>query len=458
MVYYTPAQKRAYAVMMSKKRSTSYKKTSYKRKPVSSVKKQSLGDKIAYNYKNYKPKGTGASIGGVLGGLAGSLFGPTGTAIGSSLGASAGNFISKITGMGDYKIQYNSLMGNSQRLLSGDAVPAVQNTHTGVRICHREFIQDVSSTTAFQNLTFNINPGLASTFPWLSAVAQNFQQYKLHGMIFSFVSTSADALNSTNTALGTVIMATNYNASAPAFQSKSQMENNEFTTSSKPSNNILHMIECDPKQTLQEGKFYIRTGALPANQDIKTYDVGLFQFGTAGSQAAAVIGELHVSYDIELMKPVDASVLDNTSGYAHYQLTSPVAANPLATAQVKLIDNIGMTINAAGTVLTFPGTCSPGQQFLVCYIVYGTSTASIVVPSVTLNSCTQEPYWNANSATTANNTGTTASVMFVNYILQIGVNANSTNKATITLSTGGTLPAGTTTGDLFITQIPGNAI
>jgi hypothetical protein len=39
-------------------------------------------------------------------------------------------------------------------------------------------------------------------FPWLSNIAQNFESYKLRGLVFEFKSMSGDALTSTNTALG----------------------------------------------------------------------------------------------------------------------------------------------------------------------------------------------------------------------------------------------------------------
>lgn len=395
---------------------------------------------------NFKP------LTSALGGIAGTfLGGPAGAAAGSSLGGLAGDLLGKITGLGDYKIQYNTLANNSVKLLSGDAVPAVQNTHTGVRICHREYITDISSSIAFSIQNYNINPGLSSTFPWLSAVAQNFQQYKLHGMIFTFVSTSADALNSTNTALGTVILGTNYNASSSNFSSKQQMENNEFTTSSKPSCNVMHMIECDPKQTLQEGKFYVRTGVLPANQDIKTYDIGNFQIATVGSQAVAVIGELHVSYDIELMKPIDLSITDQGAGLSHYYSNTNVNTSAyFGTVQANRFDNIGLTISTTG--ITFPNTLQPGQVYQV-FVWYGGTAANVATPTITLGNCTQLSIYTSGSAnilTTGGNTGST--VLAMNFTLRVSGTASIVTPVSFTFS-GGTLP-GSPVCELFVSQEP----
>ena len=62
-------------------------------------------------------------------------------------------------------------------------------------------------------------------------------------MLFEFRTMSADALNSVNTALGQVIMATDYNAANPPFGQKSEMENYEFGQSCKPSESQIHPIE-----------------------------------------------------------------------------------------------------------------------------------------------------------------------------------------------------------------------
>jgi hypothetical protein len=71
---------------------------------------------------------------------------------------------------------------------------------------------DINGSTAFTNTSFNINPSNALLFPWLSNIAANFSEYRFKNLRFCFNSTSANALNSTNTALGQVIMTTNYNA------------------------------------------------------------------------------------------------------------------------------------------------------------------------------------------------------------------------------------------------------
>jgi len=80
----------------------------------------------------------------------------------------------------------------------------------------------------------------------------------MHGMVFEFVSTSANALNSTNTALGQVICATNYNSSAAIYANIAEALNSEFSTCTKPSESVMHMIECAPAQSYNGGFYYIK--------------------------------------------------------------------------------------------------------------------------------------------------------------------------------------------------------
>jgi len=218
-----------------------------------------------------------------------------------------------VRGSGDYTID-----GNSQQ------VPQFASGRT-FRISHREYIQDVESSIGFVNSTFPLNPANAACFPWLSNIALNFQEYIVHGMVFQFVSTSADALNSTNTALGTVIMGTDYNAANLPYASKQAAENAEFTVSCRPSMSLRHAIECDPHQS-PIGELYIRTGAQPSDTDIRLYDLGRFQIATQGMQAASVnIGELWVTYQVALFKPRLFSALGRLSD-AQYIASSAVVA------------------------------------------------------------------------------------------------------------------------------------
>lgn len=60
--------------------------------------------------------------------------------------------------------------------------PSMHSTKDGFSVRHREFIQDITATQAFGGIALPINPGLPSVFPWLSQIAQNFEEWVPKGM------------------------------------------------------------------------------------------------------------------------------------------------------------------------------------------------------------------------------------------------------------------------------------
>jgi len=231
-------------------------------------------------------------------GAAGSAIGgltdiPGAGVVGGLLGRKAGDWIAKITGFGDYKVKRNSLMSSN--------IPAFGRSSTRIR--HREFVTDVTSPgAAFNSRSYMIQPANSTLFPWLSSIAGNYSEYKFHGLIFQFKTTSGSAVGSTNTSLGTVVLATQYDVLHPPFSDKQSMEAHEFCVSACPDENVIHPIECDPSQSPLD-VLYVQDSSVIETSDQRFHDFGQFQVATVGQQAAATIGELWVSYDIELLKP-----------------------------------------------------------------------------------------------------------------------------------------------------------
>lgn len=246
-------------------------------------------------------KAGGAALGSGLGGAPGG-------AIGGALGGLLNRALYSLTGFGDYKIQRNSLLEET------NGPPTVQNRGKEFVVRHREYIQDMysasgaaSSVSAFAIQGYPINPGQATTFPWLSSISLMFEQYRLDGMVFEYKSMYSDAVVTQNGSIGSVILATEYNAGAPAFPTKQAMENYEFAQSCKPSCSVLHPIECARSQSVLS-EMYVRPGTVPVGEDVKTYDFGDFYFASQGiplgaAGAAVNLGELWISYQISFMKP-----------------------------------------------------------------------------------------------------------------------------------------------------------
>jgi hypothetical protein len=204
-------------------------------------------------------------------------------------------------------------------------------------------------------------------------MASLYTQYTIHGLVFTFNSTSAVALNSTNTNLGTVVMATQYNTYDSPFRTKMEMENHEFCTSVKPSECAMHPVECKVSETPFRVHF-TRTGALSASEDERLYDWGRFSLATVGMQASAIIGELWVSYDVEFEKP---RVNNGTFGNSRHARVSNAQwnhNNPLGIIQTGVGGNMGLTVSATGAgwdTVNFDPNLT-GGRFLLNLVTDGT--------------------------------------------------------------------------------------
>lgn len=237
----------------------------------------------------------------------------------------------------------------------------------GCRIRHTEYLGDVTtSATAGQfYLAYGgpwlINPGNSDTFPWLSNIANQFEEYEFHGLMFHFRSTSTDAVssNTNNLQLGVVIGATDYNVLHPAFTSKQQMDNYEYTTSGKPSLSWDYPVECKRGSNVLNRLYVTNNLAVPAPQspDPRMYHLGQFQIATAGFQGQSVnVGELWVTYDVTLAKP-QLPTISPTAGFIPYMnhyywsttrgLTGVDATHPWGTQTASsVIDPSGTSQNA----------------------------------------------------------------------------------------------------------------
>lgn len=375
------------------------------------------------DYTMDSSKSFGHRYGGYLGSKAGEL-----------LGGLAQSAFTGITGLGDYKVQKNVFLGGN--------LPQIMNESGGggTIVRFQEYLGDIRTAANpgdFKIQSYNLNAADSYCFPFLSQIAANYEQYEIEGCVFQFKSTSADALNSTNTALGSVMLATQYDFVDPAFESKGQMLNYEFSSSCKPSENVLHMIECAPKFTTVN-RLYTLTGALPANADPRLYNLGRFHIATTGFQGADVnIGELHVTYQVRLLKPKLNVALGGTidTYYSEINQAATVYTGPLPLGNAtgiplaKTIDSLGVT--RTGTDLTLLRSITKNfYRIEVCWIA--DTAVAVTYPVVTYTNAV-----NTGSITTFPSNGVTArAVSYVGGFYTLG-NGSIPN---INFGTAGTLP------------------
>jgi len=288
-----------------------------------------------------------------------------GASLGGSKGRQSGSFIgeklSKLYGSGDYITSdstiTNSLFPKSKRNNSNVLSSFGGTGKDGVRMKHREYIVDLfaGANNTFTLQSFAINPGLSATFPFLSAIASNFEEYHVHGLVFEFVSTTSQyaAVSS----LGSVIMAAQYDAFNTAYSNKQQMENSDYSISSNPTKSMMYGFEC----AVQNNPFYyVRSST--TTQPINLTDVGTFYVAVQNTTAfplGSSLGELWISYDIEFRRPRILSSVANYS-YLHLSYAQTTAGISAFTPRIndglstQVVKSYGLFANAtwSATALT----------------------------------------------------------------------------------------------------------
>lgn len=314
-----------------------------------------------------------------------SLLNMAGAFSGNKASVRTGN--NKITGLGDYS---GGDAGGNQIMAGSVDTPITVNASSDLSgdifLSHREFLGNVTALgngsatpSAFNLNTFDINPGLTSSFPWLSQIAQNFSLYELQGCIYEYKPTSGELGSATNS-LGKVVMATEYDPDSPDFTSSVQMENYDYANACKPSEHMLHGVETAHRQRATN-LLYVRTG--PSKKDRIFTDVGRFQIATEGLPVnvpvgtLVPVGELWVTYRVRLSRAqLFGALLGNNVGNDQFVGASagtslfgstawtpstpygPLYKTPLTgTAQARLSNTIGCSVTSTalnGGVITFP--------------------------------------------------------------------------------------------------------
>ncbi len=330
------------------------------------------------------------ALGGLGGSYAGGLLGNP--ALGSAAGTGLGAIVSKWLGQGDYTVHSNSLLGSVR---ADGTIPAMHKDGQSVIVRHKEFLGEIQGSESYTvQKRYALNPGDSATFPWLAAIAGQYTEYKVRGMIFHYIPTSGFAVNSTNPALGSVMIQTSYRATEAAPASKVEMMNEYWATEARPSEPFIHPIECDPKENPFNVQ-YVRNASVASTENILMYDLGVTTVATTGCPATGnVIGDLWCTYEIELKKPKIASITTETALSAvNYSQGTLSGASIWAVTSGTVFSSIpGVTTAATGL--------SVGREvqgtYLLAITVSGAST--IGSSSVSLGSGISVKFTSATTA------------------------------------------------------------
>lgn len=300
------------------------------------------------------PKGTFASVGGLLG----------------PKGAAAGHALSTITGYGDYAVTKNTLMNQTVIGEMADQVPVFKHQGADTRVKHCEFVMDLkvpSSGADFHVVTLPIDPTDSTTFPWLASVAKKYQKYKVKGMVIGYRSTSTDYNNS-----GVVAISVNYDPAERAYATMEAILNTKFAVSTKPSTSMLAPVECDPGRSPSDGYYMKHTTSTDiTDATLRQTRMGMINVATQGLSLApgTSIGQLYVSYDIEMLYPYMSDEATGTmsgiQGYVNYSSQAGIDASLATLGFGDLVGNGVRAPDQIGVAYTGLPTGSLPWYFLV---------------------------------------------------------------------------------------------
>lgn len=274
------------------------------------------------------------------------------------------------------------------------------------KIAHTEYVGDIissSTASAYANAVIGqsnstypqlqINPGNLILFPWLSIIAGNYIHYEFDELVLEFQSTSATALNSTNTQLGIICGRFELNPTIP-------VDNSLLTLLNTHGHMKRQTYESFSIRFPPTGKLLVRTQqgnatnnwGLSDNQDIRQYDAGWVNFATSGLQGTSVnCGQVHVHYVVSFYRPyyniianprIIGSFYGQVTG-TNVVTTSAVFPGGFFTSGGVFSDDgingsnatMPMTGIAANTRLAFPTGLTYGY-FLITYYLRGATAAA----------------------------------------------------------------------------------
>lgn len=309
--------------------------------------------------------------------------------IAGGVGGMLGEGIGTLLGLGDYKVKKNSIISEGN-------TPAYMHSKKGSTfVRHREFITNVYSSAtagAFSVQNFPIQAGLTSSMPWLSLLTRGFQEWQPHGIVYEFKSNTGMISSAATPAIGMVIMATDYDSyDTNPFTNKLDMENTQYTTNAKATESFYHPVECAPNKNILD-RLFLRDDTVPQGQPPQFYDLGTFAIGSIGTPVASQnLGELWVTYEIELMKPT-MKRHDSSTSAVDFFYTDVVQTGKSMFGSYKagLNNTLGGSIEQVDVVTskyTFPSNVSLQTYYMIWMVDLQASTLVDVAPVINVNNC-----------------------------------------------------------------------
>jgi len=293
----------------------------------------------------------------------------------------------------------------------------VQGVSGGIVIKHREYISDVSGNTTFGATSCQVQPGMAATFPWLSSIAGNFEKYRIRKLSLQYVNVAATSER------GRVTLAFDRDPLDADPVTKVDL----FSYSGAVEGSVWSPLSLNIP--VGSTSLFTRSGTVTGT-DLKTYDLGKLVVGVSNTADTATIGELFLSYEIELTIPQPA-VCPSVYAVAGGTISKTAIFGDVPV----LLGSFPCTILDSTVTFLTPGT------FFISIRVTGTAPGS---PTVNTGTCTNGAY----TAVTDGNASSVGSSVFLEvratipgqtFICTFGGTAVTASRMTICQSSGAEL-------------------
>jgi len=380
-------------------------------------------------------------ITGAAGTLSKHLFGE------SKYGTMAANGALDFMGVGDYKA--NSLIRRGGNLPSVRA-PS-RHSSGNDRFTGTDYMDILESDSDVAFTSWIINPMNTSVFPLLSSEAQLWETWKMHGLVFTFISQSGMVVSGTDPNLGIVAMAFQTDVHDEIFDTDRDMLNYSDVVVAKTCDTVFLGVECDMRD-LPYNWYFNETN----DDSSRVANMGRLTFMSAGQpDTGDMIGRLYVSYDVEFeTRKIVRGGLSRPLWYRMSLSTTPTGIDPFGTqAQRTVQSNFGGYItdsaDGEGDIFNFPDDMAEGT-FLLMYSIIGDSTISTTV-TYNLSNLTFRDDWfgEAFGSTSAIATGSGAT----NTLIRCSVATINDFGASVRLITT-TLPDNPTHGCFVVMALP----
>jgi len=236
-------------------------------------------------------------------------------------------------------------------------------THSAPEIREgEELIATVLGSVGFATTQFSINPANATTFPWLSKIAQLFERFEFEMLSFHFGHDVSGFATQGQT--GLVYLSALYDAAAAAPGTVSQIEATDPFVPCMPNQDSCCRLDKKSMHPSNEPKYCLQ-GNPPGATDIKTYNVGSLFVTTTGMANTSEIGKLRVKYRVRLFDRIlDAS---QTAAPANFSVSwfQSTAAQTYTTTVAATALNATATTNGLTIVNTAGSMVPPAGNYIV---------------------------------------------------------------------------------------------